>query len=39
MTPFNVPSGVLSAKYEIDLGHLESERFTLDRVLDELGVF
>lgn len=39
LTPFNVPVGVLSAKYEIDLGLVETEKSTLNRVLNELGVF
>ncbi len=39
LTPFSVPLGVLGAKYEIDLVLIESEKLTLDSMLNELGVF
>jgi hypothetical protein len=39
LTPFNTPLGVLRARYEIDLGLVQSQRTGLDQALQELGVF
>ncbi|WP_087693412.1 PD-(D/E)XK motif protein [Pseudomonas sp. PE-S1G-1] len=39
LTPFNTPLGVLRARYEIDLGLVQSQKISLNQALQELGVF
>jgi hypothetical protein len=39
LTPFNVPLGVLSVRYEVDLGLVQSEQIGIKVVLQEIGAF
>ena len=39
LTPLNTPPGVLRARYEIDLGLVQSQKISLDQALQELGGF